>query len=109
MHLQAVAATPSLRRPLRLVPKPLSKTSFSNKSCTKAFSAETLDGDAIETKLQKAVAAVILRQIRFRWTKALVRTLARPANDGRDSCLWTIGGHEDSLDSGDDVDMERMT
>ena len=86
-----------------------SKTSSSNASCTEAVSAETRDGDAIEAKQEIANAAVMLRQIRFRGTKAPLLISRDPVKDGRDSSLWKDGGHQDSLDPGDDVDMERMT
>ena len=86
-----------------------SKTSSSNASCIEAVLAETRDGDEIEAKLEVANAAVMLRQIRFRGTNATVPISRDPAKDDRDSTLWKDGGHQDSLDPGEDVGMERMT
>ena len=40
---------------------------------------------------------------------ALVLTSRGPDYDGRDSNLWKDGGHQDSLDPGDDFDVELMT
>ena len=38
---------------------------------------------------------------------ALVLTSRGPDYDGRDSNLWKDGGHQDSLDPGDDFDLEK--